>query len=431
MKKIIIYMMFTVMVTGCVTKLSDEQHSQLKKAYTEKNFFKLDNLMSKIEFNKQNPNLLLYKATLDNVFNKPNESIQLINILLDKYPKYFSDSIIRDLYSMRAENAGRLQDYLSAYNDNNFIVKNYYHVCDSFEIASRKDDIEVYHNLSGTPKMELEKSADSRISLKRDIVGLYNVPVSINNDTIDFVFDTGANLSTITKSLATKFGIKLLGDKVNVLTATGKEVKAEMGLLTIRMGNIKLSNVAFFVFPDSLLSFANGAYVIKGVIGFPVMYGFQEFIIKEDKFLIIPEKPEESLNRNFALDALTPVIMVEYRNDTLPFHFDTGATSTDLYSLFFTKYKNEIIGNSKIKNKTFGGAGGYAETEVYILDSLDISAGNSKSKLYSVPITAKDLMGSEVKYIYGNFGQDYIKQYSEMKINFTAMNISFNDKKNK
>jgi len=421
--------MLMVIFTGCTAKLTKEQSSQLLKVYKEKNFFKLDNLMLKIEFNKKNPDLILYRATLDNVFNKPIESIQLINILLNKYPKYYNDSTIRDLYSMRAENALRLQDYFSAYKDDSLIITKYNHVCDSSGIESLKDDISLFRNLSGVPKMEIEKLSDSKISLKRDKAGLYYVPVIINKDTIDFVFDTGANFSVINKTLATKYGVKILGGKVKIGSSTGIKVEAETGLLDIILGSIKIKNVVFVIFPDSALSFSNDAYIIKGIVGFPIMYGLQEFIIRDDKFLVIPQNPEESNSRNFAFDALTPVIMVEYQNDTLSFHFDTGATSTSLYSLFFNKYKTEIIKHCKKINQSFGGAGGYVKSEVYLLDSAIISAGNSQCKLDSLEIIAKDFNGNDVKYFYGSFGQDYIKQFSEMKINFASMNINFTGKK--
>jgi hypothetical protein len=43
----------------------------------------------------------------------------------------------------------------------------------------------------------------------------------------------------------------------------------------------------------------------------------------------------------------------------------------------------------------------------------------------------RDQMGYDMKYFYGNFGQDYINKFSEMKINFTSMNISFLELKKK
>jgi len=162
------------------------------------------------------------------------------------------------------------------------------------------------------------------------------------------------------------------------------------------------------------------------------MRALQEFTIKDDGYLTIPNKPDNPTKtevRNFALDGFSPVIKVIYKNDVLPFHFDTGAKATNLYSLFFNNYKNEILGHSTKKKHKFGGAGGTVETETYLLDSINLSVGNSNARIDSLRVTDKDLMGDDVKYVYGNFGQDYIKQFSAMKINLTAMSISFSNKK--
>jgi hypothetical protein len=40
-------------------------------------------------------------------------------------------------------------------------------------------------------------------------------------------------------------------------------------------------------------------------------------------------------------------------------------------------------------------------------------------------------LGYDIKFLFGNFGQDYINKFSEMKINFASMNIRFSDPKKK
>jgi len=426
------YLILSVILCSCAANLTKEQSTLLKTAYKEQNCFVLDNLMSKVQFDRNNPDLLLYKATLDNVFNQPKTSNISINTLLTNYPKYFNDSIISDLFSMRQANHCLLEDYKQAYEDGNIIISNYKNVCDSSEIESYKNMNQLFQNLFDAPKMQIKKGADSKIPLKRDKAGLFNVPVSFGTDTVEFVFDTGANFSTITESLAAKYGVKILGEKFKLGSSTSIKVEAKIGIADIKLDRIEIKNVVFCVVPDSTLSFAKGAYAIRGIIGFPVMNALQEFIIKDDKYLIIlnkPEKPNKSEVRNFALDGFTPIIKVVYKNDILPFHFDTGANKTDLYSLFFNKYNNEIIGHTKKETHTFGGAGGTVETESYLLDSLYLTVGNSNCQIDSLRVTKKDIMGKEVKYVYGNFGQDYIKQFSEMNVNFSSMSISFANRK--
>lgn len=329
---------------------------------------------------------------------------------------------------MRSANAYRLQDYKSAYYDDSIIVSRYKHVCDSSEIETRKDDITIFRSLMDVPKMEIKMPENSNIPIKRDIAGLQNLTVTLQNDSVDFVFDTGAAFSVIIESLAKKYGVKMLDGEVQTGTSNSKKVAGHMGLLDIKLGTIELKNVAFIVLPDSLLTFANGLYVIKGIIGFPVMYTFTEFTIKDNNYLMVYQTHQETSDRNFAIDGQYIIIRVIAHNDTLPFIFDSGNQTTCLSSAFFNKYKSEITGKCKKEKVETGGAGGIEKTEAYILDSLNISAGNSQYTLDSLRIYPIDLSGYDIKYVYGNFGQNYVCKFSEMRINFATMNIEFLEK---
>jgi len=431
MKKLFVYLIAILVFINSSITPSIAQDNKLLTYYKEKNFFKLDNLMQKIKYDKSNPDLLLYSATLDNVFNKPDESNRLINILLKEYSKYFNDTIVKELYYMQSSNAFRLQDYKNAYYCDSIIVNKYKRVCDSSEIDTRKDDITIYHSLMNVPKMEIKIPENSKIPIKRDIAGLQNIATTLQKDTVNFVFDTGAQFSVIMESVAKKYGVKMLNDKIWTGTSTNKKVEGHMGLLNINLGNIELKNVAFIVLPDSFLTFANGQYRIKGIIGFPVIYALNGFTIKDDKFLMVSQKQQDTSDRNFALDGQFIIIRVIAHNDTLPFIFDSGNQTTCLSSSFFNKYKNEITGKYKKVKVETGGAGGMVKTDAYILDSLNISAGNSQYTLHSLSIYPEDLAGYDIKYAYGNFGQNYISKFSEMRINFASMNIEFREKKKK
>ncbi|MGA1977912.1 MAG: retropepsin-like aspartic protease [Bacteroidales bacterium] len=430
MKKIFFCLIAILSLSHCSTKPAKEQSSQLLKFFKEKNYFKLDNLMSEMKFEKNNPGLLLYEATIDNVFNRPEESDRLINTLFEKYRGYFNDTITKDLYDMRFSNAYRLQDYKRACLSDSIIVTDYSHVCDSSEINTRKDDISLFGNIINVPKMQVTMPSDSKIPLKRDIAGLLNVPVRLLNDSVDFVFDTGANISVLIESVAKKYGVRLLAGMARTGTSTSKKVEGHMGLLDLRLGNVEIKDAVFLVLPDSDLTYANGVYIIKGVIGFPIMYALKEFVMTGDKFMTVIQKQENTKERNIAFDGQNILIRVIAQNDTLPFIFDSGNTTTNLGALFFTAYKQEILKKCKKEKVTTAGAGGSEETMAYILDSLVFFAGNTDYTLKSLRIYSDDLSGYERKYLYGNFGQDYINKFSEMKINFASMNIQFSGRIN-
>ena len=429
MRRIVSGLIIILAFTNCSTKLSEEQNRQLQNAYSDRNYFELDFLMSGIRFDNNNPDLILYKAVIDNAFNKPDESNVIINLLFERYPGYFNDTIIKDLYSRQFSNYFLLQDYKKAFASDSIIIAKYTAVCDSSELEMRNDDMALFRCISDAPVMQISVPPDSKIPLKRDLAGLLNVPVNLKGDTIDFVFDTGANISVIIESAARQYGVRLLDGKVRTGTSTSMKVEGQMGMLDLNIGNIEIKNSAFLVLPDSDLTYANGAYVIRGIIGFPIMYALKELVFSDDKFLEIKNVPENPAERNLAFDGQNIIIKVVLQNDTLPFLFDSGNQTTNLGARYFNKYQPEITARCKKENVLTGGAGGYENAEAYILDSAKFMVGKSGITLKSVRIYTNDLYGFDRKYLYGNFGQDYINKFAEMKINFASMNIQFSKEK--
>jgi predicted aspartyl protease len=346
--------------------------------------------MSKITRVEHNPDLLLYKATIENVFNKPGESNRLIHKLLKKYPRHFNDTIMKDLYYMQEANAYRLQDYQSEYIADSILVAKYSPVCDSSEVETHKDDITLFRVIRDVPKMEIKIPVDATATLKRDIAGLMNVSVALQKDFLDWVFDTGAAFSVIMESQAAKYGVRILPGKVRTGTSTGIKVEGQMGLLDLRVGNIEVKNAVMLVLLDSALTFTNCAYVIKGVLGFPVIYALQEFTIKDDKTILVHQTQGKANDRNLALDGQYMLMRVKANNDTLPFLFDSGNNITNLSARFYNKYKSRIEGKCTMHKVITGGT---RETQAYILDSLGMLVGNSNCTLDSLVVYTNDLMG--------------------------------------
>lgn len=62
----------------------------------------------------------------------------------------------------------------------------------------------------------------------------------------EFIFDTGANFSTVSESFAKKIGLIFLEGKIDVGTATSIEVSSKLAYATsLKIGNLNYSNVLF------------------------------------------------------------------------------------------------------------------------------------------------------------------------------------------
>ena len=102
----------------------------------------------------------------------------------------------------------------------------------------------------------------------------------------------------------------------------------------------------------------------------------------------------------------------------------TGAGKTSLYATFWERYKYDI--EKRYKPQTFhaGSAGGVLEFEGYILDDLELGVAESVASLEAIELHIKSINEDDDK-LYGNLGQDFIKQFNEMIISFKSSSVLF------
>ncbi len=106
------------------------------------------------------------------------------------------------------------------------------------------------------------------------------------------------------------------------------------------------------------------------------------------------------------------------------FSFDTGAVTSDFYPLFFKANEAEIVKNSTAQKTKVGGAGGFMEITTYAVKDLDLTVGGKTARFAKARVT-NEPTNENSRYFYGNLGQDLIKQFERMTLDFRAMRISF------
>ncbi|MBL7129223.1 MAG: retropepsin-like domain-containing protein [Ignavibacteria bacterium] len=406
----------------------NDLNNNLKQLYKQREYFKLKNLLNSSENKIEKWQYLYFKTLVDNVFNRHVESNKNINELFKNYSGQLNDTITSKLLEVRLINSILLFQFKEATETSQKLQKDYKLFLDSIDLADYINEINIWSALTNVPTQTISKTQDTKIQMTKDWIGLWNIPVTVSDSTYDFIFDTGANISTITKSYAKKLGFKILETEFEVGTATNIKVKSGLAIAEkISLGNITYHNVVFLVLPDEALSFPQINYYINGVVGFPMIEAMEEIHITKDHELIVPLKPETKNIQNLAFDGLTPVILGIHKKDSLAFAFDTGAMTTHLYLSYYNKYKKEIDSNYEMRTITIGGAGGSIDVKGFILDDVTLSIGNTITNLDKVRLIAEEIKDKD-NYFYGNIGQDVINQFDEMVINFESMYIEFLNK---
>jgi predicted aspartyl protease len=367
---------------------------------------------------------IFLKAIENNIFGNFESSNKKIKLLLDSNLSQLPDSILTDIYEIKASNHINLFEYKDAYETALLLNSNYSAYLDTEEKEDAENELIIWKVLQNVSPQRITKTGNITLSLKKDYAGLWNIPVKIKNKNYDFIFDTGANFCVIIESLARKLGFEIIENaKFKVGTATDKKVESKIGISkSIKFGDVTAENVIFIVLPDDALDF--GIYKIEGIIGNPILRAFGEVIINNENELVIPQQTEKSDLKNLAFDGFTPVIQMIRNSDSLNFIFDSGGQATYLYKPYYLKYKKEITNKYKPVKIKIGGAGGSRKVNGYIIDKIILKSGNAQSDLEDLSLIT-DIVGDNDEYFYGNLGQDYFKKFSKIKINYADMYIEF------
>ncbi len=399
--------------------------NQLDSLVEMQDFFKLRESFLRQEEKLSKEHSLYYKAITLNVFNNLSESNARIDSLIQLKFKHLSDSVINKIYKTKLLNHINLYQYEKAKTTSEHILKNYHQLNDSSDIEMLENELNIWKSLENVPAQQIFKNEDASFPMATDKVGLFNIDVSMNNTTANFIFDTGANISVIKKSLVDELGLTYIESDFFVTAFTGKKVDSDLAVADeLMIGDLVFKNVVFLVLNDEDVSFPQIDYYINGIIGFPVIEAMEEIRISKDNTIFTPKIPVDYNQGNFALDGLTPIIAVRYKGDTLSFGFDTGARSTSLYAPFYRKYEKEVENNYAEQTFESGSAGGTAAFQGYLLDSISLTIGPSKAKLENVQLH-KENIKADINNFYGNLGQDFIKQFDEMIVSFKYGSVVF------
>lgn len=419
--KAIFKLLTSVMLLMSVSGWGQTHNSAFENIYRQikqKNFFKARNLFEGTEKKLSANDKYFIEAILDNAFNKPEESNRkILKLLASK--KELSDSLMPKILHIKEDNCMKRSDYAGAKNAVEEALHKYDHLLTEEERTDLKNNLKIWTALEKQPAQKITKNGNTRLKMQKDVANLKNLKVKTKEDSMNFIFDTGANISTISATAARRLKMNIIPADIDVDAITGIAVKADLAVCEkLMLGNITIENAVFLVLADKELSFPQISYQINGILGFPVIEALKEVQLTQDDYFMVPDQ-ETKINgtSNMAIDGLTPLIFVDGQH----FTFDTGADHTILYAPFYEKNKKSIDRQYKLTRISMGGAGGKVEYDGFKINHTFHILGKQ------VPLKNISLLTSKInkEYVYGNMGQDVIRQFKKMTLNFDQMFIKF------
>lgn len=356
-----------------------------------------------------------YKGLFANVCNNPKLSNQYLDSLKDKTLKNSFEFL-----KLKNDNYVKTFNYHLALQTSKELTSKFVKHYSEEELKDELNTQKIWKVLDYKPVQNISKFSNATLTTKKDKVGFTTIKVNGNGVDTSFVFDTGAGLNCISESIAKKYALQIIpNETVAIQSFTGQMCEVKVGIAPmLKIGDIIIENSVFIVYPDSAFSFSNGAYVINGIIGFPIIKELGTITI-EKGLLTFSKLREQTVEvRNLFVDQLRAIVTLKFNGKLHPYNFDSGGKTSLFNKSFYEAYKDYIDSNGTLSIRNESGAGGNVITkEVVELKDQEIFLNSCSIKLKKMSVD-KDSYGIYGKVNYGNIGQDVLSQFKKVVISF-------------
>jgi hypothetical protein len=291
--------------------------------------------------------------------------------------------------------------------------------------ADNENTRALYESLADVAPQTIEFREEAPVQAKLNPVGSWDVPVEVNGHTGQWIFDTGANLSTVSESEAAEMGLALREASTYVKGSTGKKNQLRLAVAgDLRFGNAHLRNVIFLVLPEQALYIGPLKYQIRGILGLPVLRALGCVSISA-KGAVHTETQCDTADRepNLFFDGWDLIVEARHRDRRLQMSLDTGANTTSLNPSSRDALMPSEIASLKSKREKTAGAGGTASRKTEVIPTLSLQILGHTAELTQVSLVGQQPVGDK-SYRDGTFGMDGLA--SGFTLDFRVMQLRLN-----
>ena len=360
-------------------------------------------------------------------FNKPEETILLIDSLLEYHQEDLGFPNVSSMVALRGKLQGEIGQYAQSADGLHDFLNQIQAFAKKEDFPSHQQIADYYNVLRNeAAPLIVRPDQDSEIPMTIEEAGrgvLMFVPVRIHGKNYRFIFDTGAGSTFISKRLADEIGIRIIRDSLHIAgafaTGTGKS-----GILdSMEVGDIVFKNaVVTIADPNPAV---DTVYQVDAVLGtdFMRLVG-QVDIYPVDKKVVFPVKKSllPDTGRNMWLYDGGLRLKVFSGDERLRFVFDTGNVRADMFYPYYQKHKEWIDKEGVKETISGGGFGGVRTFEVLRLPSIPMRLGDTSFQLKNIQVEcnasdAESYQNGED----GSLGMDFINLFRRITINFDSM----------
>jgi len=412
-------------LSGLAVACANKEERQLSDLLAKSDFFRLKAQLAEVASLLPEDRYLYYAMNCEFVFGNAQLSNEYADRLLHAFGSKLADSVRVEIMAIKANNYAAGFQYAKAAEVCRTVVADCQHVLDSAQKAGYQNGYRMYAALQNVKPQIMHLHRGAQIPARRNSADNLEVPVDYKGFKDEFIFDSGANMSLISDSCATKMGMEIIESDITVGTSTDLSVQVKLAVAdSLYVGDILFENVVFTVAPEAAMSFPEDSFYIHGVIGFPVFHQMGEIRMPKEGAIIVPETPtDRPLNNMFLMNGKFPVVQMLSGGDTLLLTFDTGARRSELSSGYYERHKAAVEQQSERQSHKSGGIGETVVVPVYKLRNFPFTIGSKSSILPEMLVMVEHI--DFTKSIDGNLGQDIIMQFDTLVMNFKYMYVDF------
>jgi hypothetical protein len=253
------------------------------------------------------------------------------------------------------------------------------------------------------------------------------LPLTVNGRRVDWLLDTGANVTMISDAEAARLGLvirdsegraaDLAGGSTGVRTAIGRRLV---------VGRTQLDNVPFLLMPADQMPWKELPPGKQGILGLPLAIALDALrwtrtgVCHTGSTAVnassLPTSP------NLRYDGLHIVTKVDVDGKALEFLLDTGnQAGTQLWERFGKDFETLVKERGRKGSVRVTQIGGATDRDIVVISGMQLNVGGKdttlpEGKLFSRPV------GDD--RFHGLLGMDVLSQASEVTIDFRSMTLT-------
>ena len=369
----------------------------------------------------------LYRGVLANRDNKPQESIQLLQPLLDKWKtteRTPSEKLLRKTLAEDYLRAGELAKANQAYLELEYRYG-------GTMTQDEKDEIQMPVRLLPLvyqfPPMTVEPGESFTLPYDRDALGLTDVPVFVDGQSHDWMLDPTAPFNLICRSTAKEIGLKISDEYATITTLTGHPMRVQAAVIPrFTIGTITYRDMTVFVFDDKDYYFPASNYQVRGVLGYPAVSALGSLTISfESNIEVHPGEKSERLTTGarFYLDGDRVIAALGKQGDERMFTIDAGGQQTYLTSRYFGEHADEFA-SKKMQLLALPGTQNKPPAPAYVADSATLQIGTTPVSIHYVQVLTQPLGDAALDDVYGTLGMDLFDELKSYTFDYRTMRFA-------